>query len=50
MRADICAGRHELDHVAHCEYYREQEGLDPLSALTPNENRDGPPITGDAEE
>ena len=39
MRADICAGRHGLDHVAHCEFYREHEGLDPLEALDPMDNR-----------
>lgn len=28
MRADICAERYGLDPAAHCEYYREREGID----------------------
>jgi hypothetical protein len=28
MRADICNDRFELSHAAHCEFYREAEGLD----------------------
>jgi hypothetical protein len=28
MRADICNDRFDLSHAAHCEFYREAEGLD----------------------
>lgn len=28
MRADICNCRYDLDYEQHCEYYREQRGLD----------------------
>jgi hypothetical protein len=28
MRADICNDRFDLSHAAHCEFYREGEGLE----------------------
>jgi len=28
MRADVCNDRFDLSHAAHCEFYREAEGLD----------------------
>jgi hypothetical protein len=33
MRADLCNDRHGLDHVAHCEFYREAADLGPLEGL-----------------
>jgi len=29
MRADVCNARFDLDPEAHCEHYRDHEGLDP---------------------
>ena len=28
MRADICSERYDLDPAAHCEIFREHEGLE----------------------
>lgn len=32
MRADICNDRYALDHEAHCEFYRDHEGLPRIAA------------------
>lgn len=37
MRADVCNARHGLSPQAHCEFYREHEGLDPTEGLEPAE-------------
>jgi len=33
MRADVCNARHGLSPAAHCEFYRDQEGLAPTEGL-----------------
>lgn len=35
LRADVCNDRHDLTHVAHCEIYRDAEGLDDGEAVGP---------------
>jgi hypothetical protein len=33
MRADVCNARHGLSAPAHCEFYRDHEGLEPTEDL-----------------